>query len=89
MGAVRVTYYAATQGDPRVAAVVTVSPVRLSYSYYLKSEDAEEFRANVEIAQRLVDEGEPNGVFRVNFPIPNTSAQHPTWTSTALSRSTT
>ena len=70
MGAVRVTYYAATQDDPRVAAVVPVSPVRLSYSYYLKSEDAEEFRANVETAQRLVDEGEPNGVFRVNFPIP-------------------
>ena len=70
MGAVRVTYYAATQDDPRVAAVVPVSPVRLSYSYYLKSEDAEEFRANLDTAQRLVDEGEPNGVFRVNFPIP-------------------
>ncbi len=70
MGAVRVTYYAATQNDPRVAAIVPVSPVRLSCSHYLESADAEEFRANLELAQRLIDEGEPDGVFRVNFPIP-------------------
>ena len=70
MGAVRVAYYAATQDDPRVAAVVPVSPVRLSYSYYLASVDADEFRANLETAQRLVDDGNPDGVFRVNFPIP-------------------
>ena len=70
MGAVRVTCYAATQNDPRVAAVIPVSPVRLSYSYFLESEDAEEFRANLETAQRLMDKGEPDGVFRVDFPIP-------------------
>ncbi len=70
MGAVRVTCYAATQDDPRVAAVIPVSPVRLSYSYYLESADAGEFRANVETAQRLIDQGEPDGVFRVDFPIP-------------------
>ena len=70
MGAVRVTYYAATQDDPRVAAVVPVSPVRLSYSHYLESVDADEFRADLETAQRLMDEGDPDGVFRVNFPIP-------------------
>ena len=70
MGAVRVAYYAATQDDPRVAAVVPVSPVRLSYSHYLESVDAAEFRANMETAQRLMDAGNPDGVFRVNFPIP-------------------
>ena len=70
MGAVRVTYYAVTHDDPRVAAIVPVSPVRLSYSHYLDSEDAEEFRANMETAQQLINEGDPDGVFRVNFPIP-------------------
>ena len=70
MGAVRVTYYAATQHDSRIAAVVPVSPVRLSYSYYLESEDAGEFRENMETAQRLVNEGDPDGLLRVNFPIP-------------------
>ena len=70
MGAVRVAFYAATQDDPRVAAVVPVSPVRLSHSYFLESEDAGEFRANMETAQGMVDKGDPDGVFRVNFPIP-------------------
>jgi len=36
MGAVRVAYYAATQDDGRVATVVPVSPVRLSYSYFME-----------------------------------------------------
>ena len=70
MGAVRVAYYVATQDDARVAAVVPVSPVRLSCSHYLQSVDAEEFRANLETARRLVSEGQPGAVFRVNFPIP-------------------
>ncbi len=70
MGAVRVAYYAATQDDGRVATVVAVSPVRLSYSYFMESEDAEEFAANIEIARRLVAEGDPEGVFRGGHPIP-------------------
>ncbi len=70
MGAVRVAYYAATQDDGRVTTVVPVSPVRLSYSYFMESEDAEEFAANIEIARRLIARGEPEGVFRVGHPIP-------------------
>ena len=70
MGAVRVAYYAATQDDGRVATVVPVSPVRLSYSYFMESEDAEEFADNIEIARRLIARGEPEGVFRVGYPIP-------------------
>ena len=70
MGAVRVAYYAATQDDGRVATVVPVSPVRLSYSYFMESEDAEEFADNIEIARRLIARGEPEGVFRVGHPIP-------------------
>ena len=70
MGAVRIAYYAATQGDLRVATAVPVSPVRLSYSYFMESEDAAEFAANIEIARRLIARGEPEGVFRVGHPIP-------------------
>ena len=70
IGAVRVAYYAATQNDPRVAVVVPISPVRLSYSYYMESEDAEEFGSIVAVAQRLIDQGDPEGVLRVRFPIP-------------------
>ena len=70
MGAVRVAYYAAIQDDGRVTTVMPVSPVRLSYSYFMESEDAEEFAANIEIAGRLISRGEPEGVFRVGHPIP-------------------
>lgn len=50
VGAVRVAYDAATQGDQRVAAVIPVSPVRLSYAYYQASEDSQQFNDLIERA---------------------------------------
>ena len=88
MGAVRVAYYAATEDDPRVKAVVPVSPVRLSCSHYLQSVDADESLSNLETARRLVSEGQPDTVFRVNFPSPSSSARRPISTSTAPRRNT-
>ena len=70
MGAVRVVYYAAMEDDDRVQAVIPVSPVRLSYSYYLKSEDAAEFQANIDHADQLEAEGRAMDLMPVNFPIP-------------------
>ena len=69
MGAVKVTYYAAVENDPRVVAVVPISPVRLSCSYYLESPDADEFRANLETADRMEAEGRAMDLFYVDFPI--------------------
>ncbi len=69
MGAVKVAYYAAVENDPRVAAVIPVSPVRLSCSYYMESEDAEEFRGNLETADRMEAEGRALDLFSVDFPI--------------------
>ena len=69
MGAVKVAYYAATENDPRVAAVAPISPVRLSCSYYLESPDAAEFRANLETADRMEAEGRALDLFYVDFPI--------------------
>ena len=68
MGAVKVTYYGAVENDPRVAAVVPISPVRLSCSYYMESPDAEEFRANLETADRMEAEGRALDLFYVDFP---------------------
>lgn len=70
MGAVKVGYYAATENDPRVATVIPVSPVRLSYSYYLESEDAAEFQENIRRADEMESEDRALDLFRVNFPIP-------------------
>jgi alpha-beta hydrolase superfamily lysophospholipase len=70
MGAVRVVYYAANEEDDRVKAVIPVSPVRLSYSYYMASEDAAEFQANIDRADQMEAEGRAMDLFPVNFPIP-------------------
>lgn len=69
MGAVKVAYYAAVEDDHRIAAVIPVSPVRLSCSYYLESPDAAEFRANLETADRMEAEGRALDLFAVDFPI--------------------
>ena len=69
MGAVKVAYYAAMEDDPRVAAVLPVSPVRLSCSYYMESPDAAEFRANLDTADRMEAEGRALDLFSVDFPI--------------------
>lgn len=69
MGAVKVAYYAATEPDDRVVTVVPVSPVRLSYSYYLASEDAAEFKGIIERAHQLEAEGKAQELMSVRFPI--------------------
>ncbi len=69
MGAVKVAYYAAVEDDARVAAVMPVSPVRLSCSYYLESADAAEFQGNLETADRMEAEGRALDLFYVDFPI--------------------
>ena len=69
MGAVKVGYYAATEDDNRVAAVIPISPVRLSYSYYMESEDAEEFRGILERADQLEAEDKAQELMEVRFPI--------------------
>ncbi|MBI4200689.1 MAG: alpha/beta fold hydrolase [Chloroflexi bacterium] len=71
MGAVKVVYYQAHTHDPRVAAVIAASPVRLSHTYFLKSEAAEEYRGYYEKAVALVDSGQPDALFPVNFPMPH------------------
>ena len=70
MGAVKVTYYAAWEDDPRVRAVIPISPVRLSYAYYMESPDAQEFRRNLERADRMESEGRALELMKVEFPIP-------------------
>ncbi len=69
MGAVRVAYYAATQSDPRVYAVIPVSPVRLSFSYYQDSDDAQEFQDTIRRAEALVSAGKGNELVDTGFPI--------------------
>ena len=71
MGAVKVVYYQATERDPRVVAVISSSPVRLSHSFFLTTEGADEHWRNIELAQSLINEGRPDDVFPVSFPMPH------------------
>ncbi len=71
MGAVRVIYYQAKTQDERVCAVIPISPVRLSYSYFMRSEMANDFQRYYNKAQKLMDAGEPDALFPVTFPIPH------------------
>ena len=69
MGAVKVGYYAATEDDDRISTVIPISPVRLSYSYYMESEDAEEFKSIIERADRMEAEDRALELMEVRFPI--------------------
>ena len=69
MGAVKVGYYAATDGDDRIATVIPISPVRLSYSYYMESENAEEFKNIIERADQMEAEDRALELMEVRFPI--------------------
>ncbi|MFQ6027306.1 MAG: alpha/beta hydrolase family protein [Dehalococcoidia bacterium] len=69
MGAVKVGYYAATEADDRVVTVIPISPVRLSYSYYMESEAAAEFQQIIQQADQMEAEGRALDLMTVNFPI--------------------
>ena len=63
MSAVKVGYYAATEDDNRVAAVIPISPVRLSYSYYMESEEAEESGASSRAGRPTGGGGQGSGAY--------------------------
>ncbi len=71
LGAVKVAYYAAMENDPRVAAVISASPVRFSHSYFASCENAEEFMNTYQAFQKLIDDGTPQELVHVRFPINN------------------
>ena len=69
MGAVRTAYYAATRPDPRVSAVIPVSPVRLSYSHFAASKDAPGFLELIRRAEELEAAGKGRELLDAGFPI--------------------
>ena len=71
MGAVKVAYYAAVEPDPRVTAVISASPVRLSHSYFAACDQAEEFLNTYQAFKKLLDDGNPQELVHVRFPINN------------------
>ena len=70
LGGVKAVYYKAIDNDPRVAALICCSPVRLSHNYFLRTEAAAEHLNNLKTADELIDKGKPDGLIEVQFPSP-------------------
>jgi len=69
-GAAKTCYYLALERDARVKAAVLLSPPLLSYSRWLRTRQADVFRAHLAEAQQWVDRGEPDRPMRVEIPMP-------------------
>ena len=70
LGAIKAVYLMAHRPHPAVKAVVAVSPARLSYAHFVKSERAKRFEELLARAQELVAQGEGETLLEVDFPLP-------------------
>ena len=69
MGAVKVIYYQSNKQNPSVKAIIAVSPVRLSKSFYLESEASEPYQAYHKQASLMAQLGKPEGLINIEDEI--------------------
>jgi pimeloyl-ACP methyl ester carboxylesterase len=69
-GAVKCLYTQAYEPNPAVAAIIALSPPRLSHAWFLQSDRAAEFRNTFAQAQALVAAGESQHLLDVSVPLP-------------------
>ena len=69
MGAVKVIYYQSNTQNPLVKAIIAVSPVRLSKSFYLRSEAAEPYQIYHNQASLMSQLGKPEGLINIEEEI--------------------
>jgi pimeloyl-ACP methyl ester carboxylesterase len=70
LGAVKALYALAREPEVPVAALVAISPPRLSYSWFAASPQGRDFLETYHRAERLVEAGEPNALLEVQLPLP-------------------
>jgi pimeloyl-ACP methyl ester carboxylesterase len=70
LGAIKAVYAQAHENWPQVAAVVAVSPPRLSYAAFMSSDESSTFSESYSIAERMVAEGRGEELFTSKFPFP-------------------
>lgn len=70
LGAVKCLYALAQQPAPAVAALIAISPPRLSYSWFCQSTKSPEFLEIYQLAEELVQDGQPNVLLEVKLPLP-------------------
>jgi hypothetical protein len=70
LGALKSVYSQSIEPHPACAAVVAISPPRLSYAAYGAGPAGERFLAAMAEAQRRVEAGEPDHLQEIEFPFP-------------------
>lgn len=70
LGAIKVILQMATAGDDRVAAVVAISPPRLSHSHFSSAPRGAQFRETFAMAQQLERDGRGDELIYITFPLP-------------------
>jgi pimeloyl-ACP methyl ester carboxylesterase len=70
LGAVKAIYAQAYEKWPQVAAVVAVSPPRLSYSAFMNAPESSVFFESFSTARQMVEEGRGEDLFTSKFPFP-------------------
>jgi len=69
LGAIKSIFTLAADDSPAVAALVAISPPRLSHAYFCASARAEGFRQSFARAQELVNAGREDELLLVDFPL--------------------
>lgn len=69
LGAIKSIFTLAGDDPPSVAALVAISPPRLSYAWFCASARAEGFRQTLARAQELVSAGREDELLLVDFPL--------------------
>ena len=70
LGAVKCLYALAQERRPEAAALIGLSPPRLSYSWFCSSAPGPEFLATYARAEQLVQEGHPETLLEIKHPLP-------------------
>lgn len=70
LGAVKAVYAHAQDQFPEVAALVAVSPPRLSYSAFMNAPESSLFWDSMHIAQQLAKAGQSDELFTSKYPFP-------------------
>jgi len=70
LGAVKTIYALARSSHPVAAALVAISPPRLSHSWFTVSPRRDEFRDYLTTANQHVQDGRPEALLDVKFPLP-------------------
>lgn len=69
-GAVKCLYALTHEANLPVAAVIALSPPRLSYSWFCSSPEGPEFLKTYQQAEQLVQNGQPMALLDVKLPLP-------------------